>query len=93
MNASASRSRITDLGRMFDKLYKLKHDAPFIPFRIVTKTRRRYSIDRPQDLTLPPNGKGLMFVIWHAGKCTVLKFEDVKFLKPKQTSDPLSSSA
>jgi hypothetical protein len=48
---------------MIDRLYKLKYDAPFVPFTIVTKNKRRYSIKHPQDLAFPPNGKGQMFVI------------------------------
>jgi hypothetical protein len=31
-------------GRTIDIVYKLKYDAPFVPFRIVTKNRKRYSI-------------------------------------------------
>jgi hypothetical protein len=82
MSVCASTSSFNPRGHIFDSLYKLKYDAPFVPFTIVTKNRR-YSINRPQDLAFPPNGKGQMFVIWHAGKCTVLKFDDVKLLKPK----------
>ena len=69
---------------MFGKLYKLKYDSPFIPFWIVAKDKRRRLVNRPQDLALPPNGQGRMLAVWHAGKCTVLKFEDIDLLKPKQ---------
>ena len=92
MNASISRWRTTNRDPRFDKLYKLKHDAPFIPFCTITKSRRRYSIDRLRDLALPPNDKGQMFGIWCRGKCIVLKFGDVKLLEPEQTPDSLSSS-
>ena len=64
-------------------LYKLKYGAPFVPFRIVTKNKRRYLINRPQDVAFPPDRKGLTFVIWRSGKCTVLKFADVTLLEPK----------
>jgi hypothetical protein len=83
MNASASRSSFTARSRIFDRLYKLKYDAPFVAFTIVTKNKRRYPIKRPQDLAFPPNGKGQMFVIWRAGKCKVLKFDDVSLLEPE----------
>ena len=69
---------------MIDRLYRLKHDAPFVPFRIVTKSGRRYSINRPQDLGLPPDRKGRMFVIWQSGKCAVVKFSQVDSLRPKE---------
>jgi hypothetical protein len=81
MSVCASTSRFGPRGRTIDILYKLKYDAPFVPFRIVTKNKRRYSINRPQDLAFPPNGQGQMFVIWRSGKCTVLKFDDVTLLE------------
>ena len=66
---------------MIDRLYRLKHDAPFVPFGILTKSGRRYSINRPQDLGLPPDRKGGMFVIWQGGKCVVVKFSQVDSLR------------
>jgi hypothetical protein len=54
LNASMSRSR-SSKRRMIDRLYRLKHDAPFVPFGVLTKSSRRYSINRPQDLGLPPD--------------------------------------
>jgi hypothetical protein len=83
MFVRTSTSQFASRGRAIDILYKLKYDAPFVPFWIVTKNKRRYSINRPQDLAFPPDRKGLMFVIWSGGKCTVLKFADVTLLKPK----------
>ena len=83
MIASASTSPLTPRGPTIDIIYKLKYDTPFVPFTIVTKSKRRYSINRPQDLAFPPNGQGQMFVIWRGGKCTVLKFDDVTLLEPK----------
>ena len=93
MSAPASTSPFTQRGRTIDSFYKLKYDAPFVPFRIVTKDRRRYLINRPQDLALPPDRTGQMFAIWHAGKCTVLKFDDVKLLKlrPIHPSKPVGA--
>jgi hypothetical protein len=83
MCARASTSPFARRGRRIDILYKLKYDAPFVPFRIVTKNKRRYLINRPQDLAFPPDREGLMFVIWRNGKCTALKFADVTRLEPK----------
>ena len=82
MSICASTLSLRARDRTIDILYKLKYDSPFVPFRIVTKNKRRYSINRPQDLAFPPDRKGEMFVIWRSGKCTVLKFDDVIFLKP-----------
>ena len=83
MSAPVSTSPFAQRGRTIDSLYKLKYGAPFVPFRIVTKDKGRYLINRPQDLAFPPDRKGFMFVIWRGGKCTVLKFADVTLLKPK----------
>ena len=83
MSACASTSPFLPRGHTLDILYRLKYKAPFVPFRIVTKSKRRYSINRPQDLAFPPDRKGQRFVIWHAGKCTVLKFDDVALLELK----------
>jgi hypothetical protein len=54
---------------MIDRLYRLMHDAPFVSFGVLTKSGRRYSINRPQDPGLPPDRKGAIFVIWQGGKC------------------------
>ena len=83
MRARTSTPPVARRGQTIDILYKLKYDAPFVPFRIVTKNKRRYFINRPQDLVFPPDRKGLMFVIWRSGKATVLKFADVALLEPK----------
>jgi hypothetical protein len=83
MSARRSTSPFTPRVHIFDSIYRLKYDAPFIPFTIMTKDKRRYSINRPQDLAFPPDRKGEMFVIWRAGRCTVLKFDDVDLLKPQ----------
>jgi hypothetical protein len=83
MSVCASTLPLCPRDRTIDILYKLKYDAPFVPFGIVTKNKRRYSINRPQDLAFPPDRKGEMFVIWRSGKCIVLKFDDVILLKPK----------
>jgi hypothetical protein len=40
MSAPASTSPFAQRGRTIDSLYKLKYDAPFVPFRIVTKDKR-----------------------------------------------------
>ena len=88
MCARASTPPFIQRGRIVDRLYKLKYDAPFIPFWILTKDKRHYLINRPQDLAFPPDRTGLLFVIWHGGKCTVLKFSQVSLLKPKKR--PLS---
>jgi len=58
------------------------HDAPFVSFGVLTKSGRRYSINRPQDVGLPPDRKGGMFVIWQGGKCVVVKFSQVDSLWP-----------
>jgi hypothetical protein len=83
MSACALTLPLCPRDRTIDILYKLKYDAPFVPFGIVTKNKRRYSINRPQDLAFPPDRKGAMFVIWRSGRCIVLKFDDVILLKPK----------
>jgi len=83
MSTRASMSPFTQCDRMIDTLYKLKYDVPFIPFRIVTKNKRRYLINRPQDIAFPPDRTGRMCVIWRDGKCAVLKFDEVSLLKPK----------
>src|SRR6516162_2546341 len=91
MCARASTPPFIQRGRIVDRLYKLKYDAPFIPFWILTKDKRRYLIKRPQDLAFPPDRTGLLFVIWHGGKCTVLKFSQVSLLKPKTVARSGSS--